>query len=398
MLAASGTTCSSSLFNPCAELAEVGFWADVRSQLKIDDSLSGFVDSLLLLKKDAGNKFYFDIKNTDCYQEGDMTKLTFALRKHFNDATIEVIVFGIGGASKPADFDDVNFGYEPPATTLDFNNDNWQGIVEQLNLGKFIKEFAKHLSVIEYEEGVLTLGLPKEVSDLLDSECALKIELAIQEYTSDPDIDVHVCVIDDDGEAIIDDAPPVEVLEDIIELSSTERENGLMVFDFEENIVRTILNENGETLFFAKDVCNVLGYANASDAVIRHCKNNGIVKHDSVNSVGKKYQNVFINEPNLMRLVVKSKLPAAEKFESWVFDEVLPTIRKTGKYETPNKKIDLLSPKFIAAMRKVRTVQLATGMTKVQSSKFAREVIKREFGADMVHEVIGDYLQQLDLV
>jgi prophage antirepressor-like protein len=99
-----------------------------------------------------------------------------------------------------------------------------------------------------------------------------------------------------------------------------------------------------------------------------------------------------------MRLVVKSKLPAAEKFESWVFDEVLPTIRKTGKYETPNKKIDLLSPKFIAAMRKVRTVQLATGMTKVQSSKFAREVIKREFGADMVHEVIGDYLQQLDLV
>lgn len=85
----------------------------------------------------------------------------------------------------------------------------------------------------------------------------------------------------------------------------------------------------------AKDVCDVLGYANASDAVIRHCKNNGIVKHDSVNSVGKKYQTIFINEPNLMRLVVKSKLPAAEKFEAWVFDEVLPTIRKTGKYEAP---------------------------------------------------------------
>jgi phage anti-repressor protein len=71
---------------------------------------------------------------------------------------------------------------------------------------------------------------------------------------------------------------------------------------------------------------------------------------------------------------------------------------KIAKGETPNNKIDLLSPEFIAAMRKVRTVQFATGMTKVQSSKFAREVIKREFGADMVHEVIGDYLQQLDLV
>jgi anti-repressor protein len=71
---------------------------------------------------------------------------------------------------------------------------------------------------------------------------------------------------------------------------------------------------------------------------------------------------------------------------------------KIAKGETWNKKIDLLSPEFIATMRKVRTVQLATGMTKVQSSKFAREVIKREFGADMVHEVIGDYIQQLDLV
>jgi hypothetical protein len=59
-------------------------------------------------------------------------------------------------------------------------------ILSQLSLGRFVKEFAKHLSVIEYEEGVLTLGLPKEVSDLLDSECVSKIELAIQEYTSDP--------------------------------------------------------------------------------------------------------------------------------------------------------------------------------------------------------------------
>jgi hypothetical protein len=51
-------------------------------------------------------------------------KSMVALREHFNDATIEVRVFGIGGASNPADFDDVNFGYEPLFIVLDFNNYN----------------------------------------------------------------------------------------------------------------------------------------------------------------------------------------------------------------------------------------------------------------------------------
>jgi prophage antirepressor-like protein len=79
------------------------------------------------------------------------------------------------------------------------------------------------------------------------------------------------------------------------------------------------------------------------------------------------------------------------------FEDVLPTIRKTGKYEAPNKKIDICSPEVIATLRKVRTVQLAMGMSKVQSSQYARDVIKRKFGADMVREITGESTQQLDL-
>ncbi len=54
--------------------------------------------------------------------------------------------------------------------------------------------------------------------------------------------------------------------------------------------------------------------------------------HTVIDSMGREQQAKFINEGNLYRLIVNSKLPSAEKFENWVFDEVLPSIRKTGGY------------------------------------------------------------------
>jgi prophage antirepressor-like protein len=128
-----------------------------------------------------------------------------------------------------------------------------------------------------------------------------------------------------------------------------DTEKTLTVFDFEENVIRTVIDDDGETLFFAKDVCGVLGYANARKAVSDHCKEKGVTKRDTL-SKGGKQQAIFINEPNLMRLVVKSKLPAAEKFEAWVFEEVLPTIRKTGKYEIPK-----VEPKESSLLEKLMT-------------------------------------------
>lgn len=177
-----------------------------------------------------------------------------------------------------------------------------------------------------------------------------------------------------------DDEPnftiPPEEDDGIITLGDTEK--SLKVFDFEENIIRTVIDDDGETLFLAKDVCDVLGYVNARKAVSDHCKEKGVTKRDTL-SKGGKQQATFINEPNLMRLIVKSKLPAAEKFEAWVFEEVLPTIRKTGKYEAPKvepkpRKIDHLSPEVISVLRQARTVQLAMGMTKQQASRYAREL------------------------
>ena len=86
-----------------------------------------------------------------------------------------------------------------------------------------------------------------------------------------------------------------------------------------------ILLIDGKPYFPATECAQTLGYANTKDAILRHCK--GVVKHDLLTNGGVQTVN-FIPEGDLYRLIIRSKLPAAERFEKWVFDEVLPSIRK----------------------------------------------------------------------
>lgn len=114
-------------------------------------------------------------------------------------------------------------------------------------------------------------------------------------------------------------------------------ENQLQVFNNAEfGQVRTIV-EGDKILFCASDVSKALGYRNYNDAVNKHCR--AIVKCDTPIS-GKIQAINFIPEGDIYRLIIRSKLPTAEKFESWVFDEVLPSIRKTGSYSTKQQPVD----------------------------------------------------------
>ena len=108
----------------------------------------------------------------------------------------------------------------------------------------------------------------------------------------------------------------------------------IIQFRFNAQEVRTIADDKGEPWFAATDVCAVLGYRNASDAVAKHCREKGIAKRDTLTAKGNQAL-TFINEGNLYRLIVKSRKPEAEKFEQLVMEEILPTIRKTGAYLTP---------------------------------------------------------------
>ena len=130
-------------------------------------------------------------------------------------------------------------------------------------------------------------------------------------------------------------------------------DNNLQVFKNNEfGEIRTVLI-GGKPCFVGTDIASSLGYKNPNKAINDHCKS--ITKWD-IPHPQSKTKTIEVNcipEGDIYRLVVNSELPSAEKFETWIFDEVLPTIRKHGAYMTPEKIEEvLLNPDTI--------IQLAT--------------------------------------
>ena len=105
--------------------------------------------------------------------------------------------------------------------------------------------------------------------------------------------------------------------------------------------IRTLTDENGEPLFCAKDVCDILGYkiarcavrqlVNTLDVVKHNVKVSGSLRKDGTPSK-RRQQMIFVNESGFYALVLGSKLSTAVKFKNWVTADVLPQIRKTGGY------------------------------------------------------------------
>lgn len=130
-------------------------------------------------------------------------------------------------------------------------------------------------------------------------------------------------------------------------------ENNIQVFNNTEFGEVRVIEENGKPLFCGNDVAKALGYSNAPDAMRRHCR--AIVKRDTPIS-GKMQEINYIPEGDVYRLITHSKLPAAERFESWVFDTVLPSIRKTGGYiqgEESMSDDDLIARALVMAQKKI---------------------------------------------
>ncbi|HEB5000121.1 TPA: hypothetical protein R0E49_000631 [Clostridioides difficile] len=121
--------------------------------------------------------------------------------------------------------------------------------------------------------------------------------------------------------------------------------NNLQIFKSEDfGQIRTV--EIGRKLYFvATDIAKSLGYKDTTNAIKQHCK--WVVKHHIPHpqSKTKTLEVNIIPEGDMYRLVSNSELQNAEKFESWIFDDVLPTIRQTGAYITNNANPEKLREK-----------------------------------------------------
>lgn len=115
--------------------------------------------------------------------------------------------------------------------------------------------------------------------------------------------------------------------------------NDIQIFNNSEFGDIRSLEIDGKPYFVANDVATALGYSRPADAITQHCK--GSVKH-RVPTNGGEQEMKIIPEGDIYRLIIRSSLPSAEKFEHWVFDEVIPNIRKTGGYNLPQTYADAL--------------------------------------------------------
>lgn len=133
--------------------------------------------------------------------------------------------------------------------------------------------------------------------------------------------------------------------------------NNIKIFEKQEfGTMRTFTDSDGKLWFCGSDVAKSLGYSNAPAALKRHCR--CITKRDTPHpqALDKSIEMAFISEGDVYRLIAHSKLPNAERFESWVFDEVVPSVVKTGGYITGQEELsdsELMAKALLVAQKQI---------------------------------------------
>ncbi|WP_336717507.1 phage antirepressor KilAC domain-containing protein [Asaia bogorensis] len=149
------------------------------------------------------------------------------------------------------------------------------------------------------------------------------------------------------------------------------------IFVFANAEIRVVMLDDAPH-FVGKDVCDRLGYADATNAMKQHCK--GVVKRHPLSTPGGMQEVRVLSEPDVLRLIVRSKLPEAQQFERWVFEEVLPAIRKSGGYmvAAPDETPEALALRAMTVMQATIERQKA----QIEAAQPVIEAHARIAGAD----------------
>lgn len=165
----------------------------------------------------------------------------------------------------------------------------------------------------------------------------------------------------------------------------------LEVFNFKGNEVRSLMIGK-EPYFVGKDVANILGYKDTSDALMRHveCDDKG---KGEIPTPGGMQTMIIINESGLYALILSSKLPSSKEFKHWVTSEVLPSIRKTGSYGQ-------YQPKATSAGEVASLIKPVIGVMNKQGSKPHRvakqvETTLNQFGIETIPDFVNEPKKQV---
>jgi prophage antirepressor-like protein len=182
-----------------------------------------------------------------------------------------------------------------------------------------------------------------------------------------------------------------------------KNENTIIPFGYGDKLVRVVKDENGEPLWVAKDVCDVLGYQNVSKTLDKLDEDEKGVT--ICYTLGGKQEMLVINEPGFYKLVFRSNKQEAKAFTKWVTSEVLPTIRKTGSYTLNQRGNTDLEPDLHYQGGKVAhiihkhnlnpsTLINVKVINKLEKMFGAKEV--REFYSELLGIEINEVLRELN--
>ena len=181
--------------------------------------------------------------------------------------------------------------------------------------------------------------------------------------------------------------------------------NQLQIFNNPEFGQVRAIEKDGKTYFVGIDIARALGYSNPSKAVIQHCK--GVTKL-GIPSQGGVQETNCITEGDMYRLITHSELPSAEKFETWVFDEVLPSIRKNGGYIANQENLsdaEILAKAVIVAQNVIAQKDklisemkpkaeffdtVASSKTAIPMDQVAKVIGKKGIGRNKLFQILRD--------